>query len=176
MRLPAGLALAMVVALVLDTDASWPVAVLVGAAAALGLGGILGSSFRLIGASAGLLVATYTLALVIAAAAPGVLTPALIGGGLTLVLVTGDAAARGRGAALERRVLGARLRDVTGAAVLAGAAGVALGAAGGAVTVGLPAWGYPLVAGVAALAVLAGTGGALRARARASGVDRGEDP
>jgi hypothetical protein len=174
-RLPAGLALAMVVGLVLGSDASWPGAVLVGVAVTLGLGGILGHSFSLIGASAGLIVVAYSLALAIVAPAPGVVTPALVGSGLALLLVTGEAAARGRGAPVDHRVLGAWLRDVTGAAALAGVAGVALGTVGGTVTLGLPAWGYPLVAAVTALAVVVGTGRALIASARGSRGDHGED-
>jgi hypothetical protein len=174
-RLPAGLALAMVVGLVLGTDASWPVGVLVGVAATLGLGGILGHSFSLIGTSAGLLVAAYGLALAIVAPAPGVVIPVLLGAGLTLLLVAGEAVTRRRGGSVDRRVLVAWLRDVTGIAGFAGVVGIALGAAGGSVDLDLPAWGYPLVAGVGALAAVVGTGRALIASARGSGVDHGED-
>jgi len=174
-RLPAGLTLAMVVGLVLGTDTSWPVGGLIGVAATLAVGGILGHSFSLIGASAGLIVVAYSLALAIAAPAPGVVTPALVGVGLTLLLVTGEAVTRGRGAPVDPRVFAGWLPDVTGAAVLAGVSAVTLGAVGGTVTLGLLAWGYPLVAAVAALAVVVGTGRALIASARGSRVDHGED-
>ena len=167
-RLPAGLALVGVVGLVLGTNASGPVAVLVGVAATLGFGGILGDSFSLIGASASLIVVAYSLALGVAAPAPGIMIPVVIGLGLTLLLVTGEAATRGRGAPVAPRVLGAWLRDATGAASLGGVAGVMLGAVGGTVTLGLPAWGYPLAAAAAALAVVVGVGRALLGGVRAS--------
>jgi hypothetical protein len=175
MRLPAGFALAMVVGLVLGTDASAPIAGLTGVAAILALGGILGRSLAAMGVSAGLLVVAYTLALVIVAPGPGIVTPALIGTGLVLFLVTGDAVARGGGAPIDREVLAAWLRDVTGAAILAGAAAVAVGAAGSGVALDLPIWVYPPLAAAAALAILVGTGRALVAVARASSADGGED-
>jgi hypothetical protein len=165
----------MVVGLVLGTGASWPVAALVGVAAILGLGGILASSFSLLGASAGLLVAAYTLALVLVAPVPGVVTPALIGGGLALLLVSAETAARGREAPVDPRVLGVWLRDVAGAAVLASASALLLGTVAGTIALGLPAWGYPPLAGLAAVAVVGGTGRALLASARALPVGRGED-
>lgn len=66
----------------------------------------------------------------------------------------------------EHRALGAWLRDVTGMAVLASAGALALGGAAGAVVLAVPARGQPLVAGLAALAVVLGTGRVLVARAR----------
>lgn len=80
MRLLPALALAVVVGLVLGTDASTPVAGLAGVSAILGVGGVLGRSFPLIRASAGLVVVAYALALLLVAPAPDVVTPALIGG------------------------------------------------------------------------------------------------
>jgi hypothetical protein len=174
-RLPAGLALVGVVGLVLGTNASGPVAVLVGVGATLGFGGIVGDSFSLIGASASLIVVAYSLALGVAAPAPGIMIPVVIGLGLTLLLVTGEAATRGRGAPVAPRVLGAWLRDATGTVGLAGVVGIALGAGGSTVIVGLPVWGYPLVAAIAALAVVVGTGRALIVRGHGGRIDDGED-
>ena len=174
-RLPAGLTLVGVVGLVLGTNASGPVAVLVGVAATLGFGGILGYSFSMIGASASLLVMAYSLSLGIAAPAPGVMIPVVIGLGLTLLLVTGEAATRKRGAPVAPRVLGAWLRDATGTVGLAGAVGIALGVGGSTIIVGLPGWGYPPVAAIAALAAVVGTGRALIVRGHDGRIDDGED-
>lgn len=174
MRLLPGLALALVVGLVLATDGSAPVAGLVGVSALLGVGGILGRSVPLIRASAGVSVAAYALALLVVAPEPGVVTPALIGAGLALLLVTGDAMARGRGGPVDHRGLGAWLGDVVRAPVLGAVGAVLLGATGSRVVLDLPASVYPVVAAVAALAVLVGTGRGLLARASASGIRHDE--
>jgi hypothetical protein len=175
-RLPAAAALAGSIALVLVTNESDPVIVLVGVAASLGLGGILGCAFSLVGASAAVLVVAYSLALAIAAPAPGVVIPVLLGVGLTVLLVTSEAVTRGGGAPVDRRVLAGWLGEVTGAAGLAGVGGIVLGLMGGTVVLDLPAWGYPVVAAVGVLAVVVGTGRALIASAGDSRVDREADP
>jgi len=172
-RLPAAAALAGSIALVLVTNASEPVIVLVGVAASLGLGGLLGHSFTLIGQSAGLILVAYSLALVIAAPAPGAVISAVIGVGLTLLLVTGEAATRQRGAPMDARVLGPWLSEVTGIAVLAGIVAIVIGAAGRGVALDLPSWGYPLVAGAAALVAVVGLGRALIEYVRDSPGGRG---
>jgi hypothetical protein len=160
-RLPAGLALLMAVGLVLGTDASWPVAALVGVAGVLGLGGLLGDAGRPIGASAGLVLTAYALALALAAPAPGVVVPAGLGVSLTLFVVTGEAGTRARGAPDALRALGAWLLDLVGTAVRAGAVALVAGTVGGSLGLALPAWAYPPLAAAAALAVVAGTGWAL---------------
>jgi hypothetical protein len=174
-RVLAGLALAMVIGLILGTDASAPVAVLVGVAGVLGLSGIFGHSFSLMGISAGLLLVAYSLALVIVAPAPGVVIPVLVGCGLTLLLTTSERATRGWGTSVDHQVFTGWLGDVVGVVGLAGVGGIALGMAGRIVILGLPAWGYPVIAGGAALAAVVGTGRALIASARPSGVDRSGD-
>ena len=173
-RLPAAAALAGSIALVLVTNASEPVIVLVGVAGSLGLGGLLGHSFTLIGQSAGLILVAYSLAVVMAAPAPdAAVISAVIGVGLTLLLVTGEAATRQRGAPMDARVFGPWLRDVTGIALLAGIVAIVIGAAGSGVALDLPSWGYPLVAGAAGLAAVVGLGRALIEYVRDSPGGRG---
>lgn len=77
--------------------------------------------------------------------------------------------------AVNHRVLGVWLRDVMATVGLAGVVGITLGAGGSTVIVGLPAWGYPLVAAIAALTVVVGTGRALIVRGHGGRIDRGED-